>query len=233
MTHPFKLPEDLVQSYIARHGTSHPYGRIDAKRTAMVVIDMQYYFMGEAYPTAAPMAREIVPNINRLATAVRAAGGRVIWVQNSSKGTDETWTVLHDHLLNPAQKAKRLEQMNEVHEGYRLWPTLEVKAEDDRIVKKRYSAFIRGSSPIEELLNRHGIDTILMTGVSTNVCCESSARDAMMLDFKVAMISDACAASSDAFHQAALNGFYRSFGDVLTVDEAIQGMSAVGKAAAE
>ncbi len=233
MTHPFKLPEDLVNTMKTRRGVVHPYERIEAKRTAMIVIDMQYYFMGAGYPGEAPMAREIVPNINRLASAVRAAGGRVIWVQNSSKGTDETWTVLHDHLLSPAQKEKRLEQMNEVHEGYQIWPTLEVKAEDDRIIKKRYSAFIRGSSPIEELLNRHGIDTILMTGVSTNVCCESSARDAMMLDFKVAMVSDACAASSDAFHQASLTSFYRSFGDVLTVDEAIRGMREIGKAAAE
>jgi len=71
---------------------------------------------------------------------------------------------------------------------------------------------------------------LLIAGTATNVCCESSARDAMMRNFKVAMISDACAAQSDQLHMTALLGFYSNFGDVLTVDEAIAGLAARGAA---
>jgi ureidoacrylate peracid hydrolase len=64
-------------------------------------------------------------------------------------------------------------------------------------------------------LHAQGYDTVLITGTVTNVCCESSARDAMMLNFKTIMISDANAARSDEEHNATLGSFYAIFGDVL------------------
>ena len=65
-----------------------------------------------------------------------------------------------------------------------------------------------------------GIDTLLIGGTATNICCESSARDAMMLNFKVTMVADALATYTDAEHNASLINFYAMFGDVQTVDEA-------------
>ena len=62
---------------------------------------------------------------------------------------------------------------------------------------------------------------LLIAGVATNACCESTARDAMMLNFRVLMVSDACAAASDREHQAALENFYLFFGDVQTTNEVI------------
>lgn len=70
-------------------------------------------------------------------------------------------------------------------------------------------------------LHARGIDTVLIAGALTNVCCESSARDAMMLDYKVVMISDANATMTDAEHAASLNTFVMFFGDVLSTDEAM------------
>ena len=64
-------------------------------------------------------------------------------------------------------------------------------------MKKRFSAFIQGSSDIEAYLRGRGIDTLLIGGTATQVCCESSARDAMMLNFKVVMVPDALATYSD------------------------------------
>ena len=69
------------------------------------------------------------------------------------------------------------------------------------MLKNRYSALIPGSSPLERVLRGMGIDTILVAGTKTNVCCESTARDAMMLDFKVVLVEDCCAALSDDEHR--------------------------------
>jgi nicotinamidase-related amidase len=92
---------------------------------------------------------------------------------------------------------------------------------DGQIVKKCFSAFIEGSSNISPYLFERGIDTLLIGGTATNICCESSARDAMMLNFKVTMVADALATYTDAEHNASLAAFYSIFGDVQTVDEAV------------
>jgi ureidoacrylate peracid hydrolase len=222
--HPFILSDAAIQRSLEHRGATHVFGRLDAKRTALIVIDMQNYFVAPGFLGEVPMAREIVPEINRLAGAMRRAGGRVIWVQNSTNDTRASWSVVHDHLMTPERRERRWATMDEGDPGFQLWPALEVQADDDRVIKKRYSAFLQGASPIETLLRGRGIDMLLIAGTATNVCCESSARDAMMLNFKVAMISDACAATSDAAHAAALDGFYAIFGDVLTADEAIAGL---------
>ena len=222
--HPFTLPQDAIARAVANRGMAHVFGKLDPVRTALIVIDMQNYFVAPGYQGEVPTAREIVPAINRLAAAMRSAGGRVIWVQNSTNDTRQSWSVVHDHLMTPQRRERRWATMDESDAGFQLWPALDVQAGDDRIVKKRYSAFLQGASPIEAHLRGHDIDTLLFAGTATNVCCESSARDAMMLNFKTVMISDACAATSDEMHAASLLGFYAIFGDVLTVDEAIAGL---------
>ncbi len=87
--------------------------------------------------------------------------------------------------------------------------------------KITYSAFIAGSSDIDAQLRSRGIETVLIAGTATNVCCESSARDAMMLDYRVIMLSDANATWTDEEHAATLDNFMLFFGDVMTADEVI------------
>jgi ureidoacrylate peracid hydrolase len=79
----------------------------------------------------------------------------------------------------------------------KVWSGLTVGPNDMTIIKNRYSAMVSGSSGLERLLRGLGIDTVLIAGTKTNICCEATARDAMMLDFKVVMVSDCCAALSD------------------------------------
>jgi ureidoacrylate peracid hydrolase len=96
-----------------------------------------------------------------------------------------------------------------------------VRPEDALIVKKRFSAFIQGSSDINHVLHAAGIDTVIIAGTVTNVCCESSARDAMMLNYRVVFVADATAALSDAEHNATLINMVRVFADVRTANEVI------------
>jgi len=223
--HQFELPEDLVARVSERAGAAHPFSALVPEKTALVVIDMQNYFLQEGFMGEVPMAREIVPGVNRLAGAVREAGGHVVWIMNSTNDTRQSWSVFHEHLLAPDKQKQRYETLSEAHSGHELWPDLDVKGEDQKIIKKRFSAFIQGSSRLEEHLRSGGYDTVLIAGTATNVCCESSARDAMMLNFRTVMVSDALATYTDAEHAASLMAFYSIFGDVLTIAETIAALN--------
>jgi ureidoacrylate peracid hydrolase len=168
-------------------------------------------------PVEVPAAREIVPNVNRLAAAVRQAGGKVVWVQMSLVGQRERWSVYFDADSRDAVIAA----MTPGSKGYELHAELDVRDEDLIVEKNRYSAFIQGSSDIDAKLRALDIDTVVVAGTLTNVCCESSARDAMMLNYKVAFVSDANAAINDTEHNGTLTSIARVFGDVGTTDEII------------
>ena len=151
-------------------------------------------------------------------------GGHVIWIQNSTNDTWESWSVYHHYLMTPDRAKRRYESMDEAAEGHKLFPALDVRPEDTKMVKKRFSAFIQGSSDIERALRARGLDTVLVAGTATQVCCESTARDACMLNYKTLMIADANATSSDELHNASLNAFHMNFGDVQTVDEVLESL---------
>ncbi len=233
--HPFAIPEAIAARVAARCGTPHPFAALDPRRTALVVIDMQNGFMRQDVAHAwCPMAEHVVPAINRLAAALREAGGAVFWIQNTFDASCETeWSVMQA-MATPAANARRAASMSEGAVGHQLWPGLDVRVGDQVVRKKRYSAFIQGSSELPAILRARGLDTVLITGTVTNVCCESSARDAMMLNFRTVMVSDGCAAVTDEEHAASLIAFHLQFGDVLTVEECIAGFAAAAqKAAAE
>ena len=220
--HDYVVP-DLVRSRaLRRQGKLVSHDTIDAARSALIVIDMQNYFVAEGFPLEVPVAREIVPNINRLATAMRDVGGTVVWVQTTATGGMERWGNHHRYTLSAEGARVRLANLDEAAEGFKLYPALEPAPGDARVKKITYSAFIAGSSDLDALLRRRGIETVLIVGTVTNVCCESSARDAMILDYRVIMVSDANAALTDEEHAATLNSFLVAFGDVMTSDDVIQ-----------
>lgn len=223
--HAFQLSDEIVERVRQRAGRAHPFDTIDPARTALVVVDMQNYFLKPGFMGEVPMARAIVPAVNSLAADVREAGGHVVWIKNSTNDTRQSWSTFHEHLFTAEKMQQRYETMTEGHEGHELWPLLDVRAEDAQIVKKRFSAFVQGSSRIEEHLKARGIDTVLIAGTATNVCCESSARDAMMLNYKVVMVADALATYTDTEHNAALAAFYAIFGDVQTVEQTLASLA--------
>jgi len=218
---PFAIPAELQQRLLARRGRLHAYDAFDARRTAFLVVDMQNFFMQDGQLMCAPGAREIVPAVAHLADAVRAAGGLVVWiVTEATEESREAWSNFHE-LFHPEAQARRFASLGAQGEGFKLWPALRPALPDPTVVKRRYSAFIQGGSDIEPVLRARGIDTVLVGGVATNVCCESTARDCMMRGFRTIMVSDANASFTEAEHEAALLNFITYFGDVQTVDEAI------------
>jgi ureidoacrylate peracid hydrolase len=220
--HKVAIPQSVVDRVVKRHGREHVHEDCDPAKTALVVVDMQNAFMlpGVAHSPCL-MAQQIVPNINRLAQGVRETGGTVVWIQTLyTDDTLENWSTLYS-MLGMNGTEKRAKALAGGSKGYELWSDLDVKPEDLIVVKNRYSAFIQGSSDLEKVLRERGIDTLLITGTVTNVCCESTARDAMMLNFKTVMITDGNAAVTDDDHNASLIGFYLIFGDIMSTDFAI------------
>jgi ureidoacrylate peracid hydrolase len=219
--HPYTIPASVKDRVIRRQGKAAGHDTIDAARTALIVVDMQNYFVAPGFPLEVPMARDIVPNINRLARALRTAGGTVVWLQTSSAAALKHWARHHNHMLTPERSKTRLDYLDESAEGFALYPKLEAPPTDPRAKKSTYSAFTPDASEINATLRTRGIESVLITGTATNVCCESTARDAMMHDYRVVMVSDGNASFTDEEHATTLNNFLSFFGDVLTTDEVI------------
>ena len=217
--HRLSIPQSVTDRVIERRGQEHCFADLDPAKTALVVVDMQNAFMMPGVGHAVcDMAREIVPNINRLADAVRKTGGAVVWIKTRfTEASLKEWSNSYAFLL-PERKAKRIEALSPGGLGYELWDGLDVKPEDLTVDKQRFSAFLPESSNIAPLLRARGIDTVLITGTVTNVCCESSARDAMMMNFRTVMVTDGNAAANDAEHNASLIAFYLTFGDIQPTD---------------
>jgi len=218
--HRYVMPESVRDRVLSRQGKLFSHDTIEAGRAALVVVDMQNYFCAEGFPAEVPLSRAIVPNINRLARAMRAAGGTVVWVQTDSAQALARWGNHHAHMLTPERVQKRLAGLDAGAEGFRLFGELEALPTDLRVRKVTYSAFMPGSSDIDAQLGARGIDTVLIAGTATNVCCESSARDAMLRDYRVIMLSDGNATWTDEEHAATLNSFAIFFGDVMSTEEA-------------
>ena len=217
--HAFTVPKSVTDRVIARRGRPHIYDDVDPAKSALVVVDMQNAFMlpGVAH-SLCPMAERIVPNINRLASTVRATGGTVFWIKTTfTQEALRSWSTYFE-MTSPQRVAKRIEALTADSPGHRLWSGLDVQPQDPIVEKNRFSAFIQGSSDLAAVLRARGLDTILVTGTVTNVCCESTARDAMMLNFKTIMVTDGNAATTDTDHAASLIAFYLTFGDIMSTD---------------
>jgi ureidoacrylate peracid hydrolase len=217
--HQFSVPQSVIDRVVARRGREHVYENLDPAKTALVVVDMQNAFMlpGVAHALC-PMAEQIVPNINRLARAVRESGGTVVWIKTTFKQDAlKNWSTYFE-MVTPQQGAKRIAALTAGSKGHELWAALDVWPADLIVEKTRFSAFIQGSSDLAEVLRDRGIGTVLITGTVTNVCCESTARDAMMLNFKTIMVTNGNAAVTDEDHSASLCAFYLTFGDIMSTE---------------
>ena len=217
MTHRVSIRKPIVERVLARRGKLHLFESLDPRRTALLVIDMQNAFVAPGAPVEVPAARDIVPAINRLAAELRRRGVPVVWVlhENAKDGSD--WDGFFGAFVS--DRAKAAGALTRGSPMQTLWRELYVDRGDLRVAKTRYSAFIKND--FQKTLQQRGIDTLLIAGTKTNVCCECTARDAMMLDYKVVMLSDCTAALSDDEHRATLENMIQQFGDVLTADQAL------------
>jgi ureidoacrylate peracid hydrolase len=221
------MPHDVDHTAIldrlaaARGGVRNAFGPIDPVRTAHLVIDLQNGFMEPGAPVEVPAARTIVGNVNRISAAVREGGGLNVFVRFTTPGDgDPPWPVFYER-MGLAGEPHRAAFAPGAHH-WQLWSELDVRAEDALVEKCRFSAFTPGASGLDALLRGLGIDTVIVSGTLTNCCCESTARDAMQLNYRVLIAADANAALSDAEHAATLHSLALVFADLHSTDELVE-----------
>lgn len=211
--HDNALPQWAVEKMAHRRGRRFAFEAIDPARTALLVIDLTRNY--EDMPCTA----SIVAPVQRLAAGMRAVGGTVVWVFPAPMAPDDP---LLTALWGPETVRRHAGETRAGGGGTEPISGLTRDPADLTVHKRGYSAFFPGASPLHDRLAQRGIDTVIVTGVLTNVCCESSARDAFALGYRVIVAADANAARSDAEHRAALYNILRNFGDVRMTDDLLQ-----------
>jgi len=227
--HSVTLPQSLVDRIVEFRGTAHVHLPFDPRRSALLVVDMQNAFLTpQTDAIYVPNAVSVIPNVNRLAAAFRRAGGKVFWLQHSvNEESLRSWSNLFGMgRLRPEESEQRSRAFAPGTFSHRLHDGLDVSPEDARICKYRYSPFSPGASDLDARLREASVETVAIAGTLTNICCESTAREAMMHNYKAIMVSDATATLTDEEHAAALANVYGFFGDVLTADEVIGNLEA-------
>ncbi|MEC7916064.1 MAG: cysteine hydrolase [Actinomycetota bacterium] len=221
--HTSSIPDDLRLAVVERRGRAHAHEGYDPQTIALVVVDMQNHFVAEGGLSEVPAARGIVSNINNLVDAFRRAGGVVVWVRSTmSLEGRGSWPMFFDNFIAPERSRDARAGLIADTWGHEFFENLDVGPDEVIVDKDRFSPFSPGASNLDETLKRLGVDTVFVTGTMTNVCCDSTARDAMMLDYRSVMIEDANAARTDEAHVGALSTFMSVFGDVITTREAIE-----------
>ena len=159
---------------------------IDPARTAMIVVDMQNDFVAHGAPMETPAARTMVPKIVESLKICREAGIRVIYTAHAHRrdGSDMGLFKMHPPIANRSA-------LVDGTPGVEIFPELAPVPGEHVIKKHRYSAFF--GTDLDIILREWGIDTVIVSGTTTENCCLSTARDAMFLNYRVVFLSDATA----------------------------------------
>lgn len=218
--HRIFLPPSATSRLFALRGRFRSLGHIDPLRAAHIIINLQNAFLAPHQPLEIPTAREIVPNINRISKALRAEGGRVVHVQNTADAgaaanCSNYWS------LSAAPRDRIAACFRPGNEGHALWPEIERDSRDLTLPKRHFSALPSASSSLHIALRTFGIEMLIITGTPTNICCESTARDAMSLGYKVIFVDDATACLDDNEHNAALGNMLVMSADVMCTNEVL------------
>ena len=158
---------------------------IDPARTAVINVDMQRCFV-EGTPIASPDGLSLLPKINEFVRACRDAGMLVVhtrgWMRSDGSNAGVMAELVPPFIVNLYTEGT---ETAELHDG------LEVEPADIVLNKPRYGAF--HATDLELILRSRGVDTVIISGIATNICCETTAREAAQRDFKVIFLSDGTA----------------------------------------
>ncbi len=184
----------------------------DPRRTAVLVVDVQPLFV----ETAEPSADEALLALTRFLFAAHEANVLRVFIRFMQADTPtDRWASLWREQFGD----EFIDRAAPDSPAVAYSPGFEPEVGDLAITKDRYSAF-RGTD-LADQLRRRDIETVIVTGLTTDVCVSSTARDAFQLDFNTITLSDCCAADERARHEAALVTLGKVFGQVCTSDEII------------
>ena len=180
---------------------------LKAAASALLVVDMQKFFLDPASPTFTPGGPAILPSVKRLVAAFRRAGRPVVFTRHVHHPAG-----LDGGIMDWWWEGKCLEgsEESEVH------PALAPAAGEKVVFKHRYSAFY--NTDLETVLRCLKVEDLVVAGVMTNLCCESTARDAYFRDFRVFFPADGTGSVSEEMHLASLLNLAFGFAYVTTAE---------------
>jgi nicotinamidase-related amidase len=191
-------------------------------RMALLNIDMQNCFV-EGYPMSAPDSLEVLSKINRLASVCRDAGVLVIHTAHVLRADGSNAGVMREFI--PAIRAGMI---NRGSHATALHRDLVIGPQDIILEKPRFGAF--EGTDLDLILRAHDIDSVIVSGIATNICCETTAREAAMRDFRLFFLSDATATFdlagiSHEQIQKTVCATLTLFGQVLTADRMLDAIT--------
>ena len=225
--HAINISEDVLARVTRLRTRQRMFPTLDLRRTAHVVVDLQNGFMEPGAPVEVPIAREIVPNVNRITRVVRDGGGTVVYLRFKTDAQSvATWSSFYEFMFDRGHREEMIAAFGPDCHHFALWPSLDVQPGDWIVDKTRYSGFVPGTCDLHDRLTAANIDTLIITGTLTNCCCESTARDAMQRNFRVVFVSDGNAALTDAEHNATLGNMVALFADVMDTNAVLTACAA-------
>lgn len=184
------------------------------KKSCLLVVDMQNFFLNPKSPTFTPGGLAILPNIRKLIQAFRKKKLPVIYTAHVHKNKE-----MDGGILGWWWEGMVIENTKDAE----IYPDLAPLPQEKVIYKHRYSAFY--NTDLEIVLRCLGITDIIVTGIMTNLCCESTARDAYFRDHRVFFLMDATGTINEELHLATLKNLAFGFAYVTTTEDILQILS--------
>ena len=187
---------------------------LNVKKSALLVIDMQNFFLDPASPTFTCGGLAILPNVKRLIAAFRKANRPVIY----------TCHVHHPDGIDAGIMGWWWEGMcKEGTEEAKVHDDIAPKSNEKIIYKHRYSAFY--NTDLETVLRCMKIEDLVMCGIMTNLCFESTARDAYFRDYRIFFLADGTGSVCEEMHMATLLNLAFGFAYVATTKDILKKIS--------
>jgi len=185
---------------------------LDLSNSALIVIDMQDFFLDEKSHAYIPTSELIVPNVQALIEIFRAKGLPVVFSKHSHKDGEDLG-MMGKWWSDPMMESDPLIKISD---------KMPVDDADMVIHKNRYSVF--HETNLASILREKGVEKVVITGVATHLCCESTARAAFMLDFEVYFVIDGTASWDEDMHLASIKTCSDGFSVPVTTKEVMEAL---------
>ena len=202
---------------------------MDLENVALIIVDMQNDFLDEGgfwrkhsqeinMPASAlDLLRQPIPYIKKLADSFRENKKEVVYIYTA---WEKDYSDVAIPLRRMADKAREMGVLVRGSWGAQIIKELIPHESDRMVMKKAYGAFFQSS--LDSVLRKLGIKTLVMTGIATNFCVETTCREAVAYGYHVILVSDATATYDPEGHQATLKVIAAGFGDVMSTEDVIK-----------
>lgn len=191
--------------------------KVEPQHTALIIVDMQNDFCSAQGAMAkvrdVSAAGAIIPKLKEFIAQARSAGVKPFFIY-MCRGAEDAQGPYEEMAHRRGRKLRLCEPDSW---GVKIVDELSPVKGDEMVRKRAYSAFIR--TDLDRRLRDAGIKTLIMSGVATNVCVESTARDGFMLDYYIVYARDLMAAYDEKLHDNTLRNIKEHFGEVVTSED--------------